>query len=738
MIQKIKKFTDSIYFTNALKVTIAAVIPVVLFSYFGEFKTGFAIALGAFFTHPSDIPSSLKHKVNGVLFTAFLVSIINLSINLIYPYTWIFYPFLTLLIFMLSMISVYGHRATMVSFSGLITVSIAFSSISTGWAMFEQAGLILAGGLFYLLVSMVFYYVRPNRYIELQVAECIKLTAKYLKLRGDLWIVNADRKSIIDKQLNLQVELNTIHENIREVLIRSSTNAGSSNQNRKMLLIFISLVEILELALSTAFDHDKLNNKFDDHPKVLLTYRSLAYNLAASLKQLSKSVKKQTLYNSKYNLLNDLNQLNQAIITYESDLEKTAAREGVFMLRTMSQYAEKQVEKIKIIERAFSLTSFSEDLKGKDKDLEKFLAPHYYPFSTLTQNFSFSSSIFRHSLRLTITLLFGFLIGAFLPFQNVYWILLTIIVILRPSYGLTKARSFQRMIGTIIGGLIAFGILYLVKDNLLISILAIICMLLGFTFTQINYKVSATFITMYVVFIYGIVTPNISDLVEYRILDTLVGAVLAFMANHFLFPTWEFLNTPTHLKKSIAANQEYLKEIALFYNKKGNISTSYRLARKNAFIEIGNLMASFQRMSQEPKSKQRQLPQVYKLAVLNHSLLSSLASLGTYIQSHKTTTASEAFNIVVETVNNNLKNSIRILSETEERSDENNEQKDLSMHFTALKDLREKELKEGEKFNPEDFQLKMQEAQLVIEQLLWLINLSENIVKVTKALKSSL
>jgi len=738
MIQKIKKFTDSIYFTNALKVTIAAVIPVVLFSYFGEFKMGFAIALGAFFTYPSDIPSSLKHKVNGVLFTAFLVSIINLSINLIYPYTWIFYPFITLLIFMLSMISVYGHRATMTSFSGLITVSIAFSSISTGWAMFEHAGLILAGGLFYLLVSMVFYYIKPNRYIELQVAECIKLTAKYLKLRGDLWTINADRKSIIDKQLHLQVELNTIHENIREVLIRSSTNSGSSNQNRKMLLVFISLVEILELALSTAFDHDKLHHKFDDHPKVLLTYQSLAYNLAASLKQLSKSVKKRTLYNSKYNLLKDLNQLNQAIITYESDLEKTAAVEGVFMLRTMLQYAEKQIEKIKIIERTFSLTSFSEDLKGKDKDLEKFLAPHYYPFSTLTQNFSFSSSILRHSLRLTITLLFGFLIGAFLPFQNVYWILLTIIVILRPSYGLTKARSFQRMIGTIIGGLIAFGILYLLKDNLLISILAIICMLLGFTFTQINYKVSATFITMYVVFIYGIVTPNISDLVEYRILDTLVGAVLAFLANHFLFPTWEFLNTPTHLKKSITANQEYLKEIALFYNKKGNISTSYRLARKNAFIEIGNLMASFQRMSQEPKSKQRQLPQVYKLAVLNHSLLSSLASLGTYIQSHKTTTASEAFNIVVETVHNNLKNSIEILNETEERYDENNGQKDLSMHFTALKDIREKELKEGKKFNPEDFQLKMQEAQLVIEQLLWLINLSENIVKATKSLKSSL
>ena len=568
MLQKTKKFIDSIYFTNALKVTVAAVIPVVLFSLLGEFRIGFTIALGAFFTYPSDIPSSLKHKVNGVLFTAFLVSFINLAINLIFPYNWIFYPFLALLIFMLSMISVYGHRATMTSFSGLISISLAFSNINEGWAMVEHAGLILTGGLFYLLISLIFYYVRPNRYIELQIGECIKLTAKYLKLRGDLWTVKADRKLIIEKQLHLQVELNTIHENIREVLIRSSITTGSSNQNRKMLLVFISLVEILELALSTSFDHNKLHQKFDDHPKVLLTYQNLAYNLAANLKQLSKSLKNRKIYSSKYDLINDLASLNHAITDYESQPERNSASEGVLMLTTMLQYAEKQVEKINIISRAFTQKSLTEDLKGKDKDLEKFLAPHYYPLSTLTQNFSFSSAIFRHSLRLTITLLFGFIIGVFLPFQNVYWILLTIIVILRPSYGLTKERSFQRMIGTIIGGLIAFGILYFVHDNRITSVLAILCMLLGFSFTQINYKVSATFITMYVVFIYGILTPNISDLVQYRILDTLVGAVLAFVANHFLFPTWEFLNAPIHLKKSIAANQEYLKEIALFYNKK--------------------------------------------------------------------------------------------------------------------------------------------------------------------------
>lgn len=737
MIYKIQKFTDTTYFTNALKVTIAAVIPVMLFSFLGKFEVGFTIALGAFFTYPSDIPSSLKHKINGILVATIFVAGINLLVNIVYPYSWIFYPFLALLIFLISMVSVYGQRATMVSFSALISVALSFSNINTGWTMVQHSGLILAGGLFYLFVSLTFHYIRPHRYIELQIAECIKLTAKYLKLRGDLWTLNADKKAIIEKQLNLQVVLNTIHQNIREVLINSHSSEGSSNQNRKMLLVFIALVEILEVALSTSFDHAKLNQKFDNHPKVLLTYQNLAYNLAASLKQLSKSVKQRTNYIPKYTLLNDLNALQLAITDYEKYLGKISASEGVFMLTTMLEYAEKQVEKIKIVQRAFTEIVNLQDYKGIDTDLEKFLTPQYYPLSTLIENLSFSSTIFRHSLRLTIALLIGFIFGKILPFDNVYWILLTIIVIMRPGYGLTKQRSFHRTVGTILGGLLAFGILFFVKDNIIISVLSILCMLLGFSFTQTNYKVSATFVTMYVVFIYGIVTPNIGDLVQFRILDTLVGAGLAFLANHFLWPSWEFLNMPMYLEKSIKANQNYLKEISFYYNKKGPVSTAYRLARKNAFIEIGNLMASFQRMAQEPKSKQKQLPKVYKLTVLNHSLLSSLASLGTYIQSHKTTSASKAFNVVVDTVIENLDDALTLLKENDSDLIENLPKEDLALRFTELKNIRLRELKEGLPIDEKAFLLKMQEAQLVIEQLIWLISISENILKTTSALKES-
>jgi uncharacterized membrane protein YccC len=180
-----------------------------------------------------------------------------------------------------------------------------------------------------------------------------------------------------------------------------------------------------------------------------------------------------------------------------------------------------------------------------------------------------------------------------------------------------------------------------------------------------------------------------------------------------------------------------LKEIFLFYTQKGEVTTSYRLARKNAFIEIGNLMASFQRMSQEPKSKQKNIVILYKLTELNHSLLSSIASLGTYIQSHKTTPSSKALTIVVEKVLKNLEQAIGHLKEEEIEDKNEISKEELAKRFIELKNIRQNELKEGDKIDEEAFNLKMQEAQLIIEQLIWLTNLSEGILKNTKVLKQS-
>ena len=72
---------------------------------------------------------------------------------------------------------------------------------------------------------------------------------------------NTTREKIIEKQLAIQVDLNLIHEDLRKMLIGNQNASGTTSQNRKMLLVFITLVVywcnsgllIVQLALAVPF-----------------------------------------------------------------------------------------------------------------------------------------------------------------------------------------------------------------------------------------------------------------------------------------------------------------------------------------------------------------------------------------------------------------------------------------------------------------------------------------------------
>jgi uncharacterized membrane protein YccC len=112
----------------------------------------------------------------------------------------------------------------------------------------------------------------------------------------------------------------------------------------------------------------------------------------------------------------------------------------------------KQVEINKTLERAFTAVVKLQDLKERYR-FRKFITPQYYPIRTLIENLSFSSTVFRHSLRLTITILIGFYYWKNPTLSKCLLDVLTIVVIIDGDT-VTKQRTFQRIFGTILGGLL--------------------------------------------------------------------------------------------------------------------------------------------------------------------------------------------------------------------------------------------------------------------------------------------
>ncbi|MBZ0242683.1 MAG: FUSC family protein, partial [Bacteroidales bacterium] len=484
-----------------------------------------------------------------------------------------------------------------------------------------------------------------------------------------------------------------------------------------------------ETAIANPGDYDRMEVLFNDHPQYIKLFQNLIFEMVRQLRMISKAG------NDKKKLPeNDtMRQCFENVRLEISLLAETLDYVDYLMLQNLLEYQEKQLEKIKRIKWLLGEPNTAE-LKFIDRKVAKrFVAFQDYDPRLLLRNFSFKSPIFRHSIRLAVTVMIAYTLGSLFPFQNPHWILLAVIVIMRPSYGLTKSRAKDRIIGTFIGGAIATGMVFLIRDPFVFGAMGLASLVVALSMVQKNFRASATLITLSVVFVYAIFQPDILTVIKFRILDTLVGAGLSYMAMLWLWPTWEFVGIKESIEKSVEANKAFLHKIIEYYQRKGNIPTSYNIARKEAFLETSNLSSAFQRMTQEPKSKQRKTDKIYELVVLNHSFLASLASLSTYIRYHKTTEASEHFKIATGKIEENLEKILQCLEDQKcdemKLPSENDPIFEEQLPIFNSLEIRNLELKDKQSLRD------LQEAHLVWEQLKWLFSISRKMHKLAASVK---
>ncbi|WP_231367604.1 FUSC family protein [Gillisia sp. JM1] len=725
-------FLKSSDFTKAMILGIGITLPIIVGVYMDKLEIGLAIAVGALLASPSDVAGSFRNKNFGILLSALFAVVASLAGGLLNFTVWLTIPIVGILMFIFSYFSVYGFRASLISFSGLFALVLSFATISDVLEFYERAILIGLGGLWYLILTIIWHKLNPKAQTEQLLSQALDLTSSYLKVRGQLLAPNTDREILQRKLLDLQANLNANHETLRDILISSRKNSGSSNYQRKRLLIFIQLVDILELAMANPVNYEKMDEILSKYPEKTNLFQQLIFDMASRINYISETfIQSKKIPSS--NLLGDcLQKIRDQIVSMDLS-EEQESLESSILLKNLYDYQHKQVEKINKVERILSDKDFKDLHFIKRTEAQRFLVHQEYDLKILTENFSLKSAIFKHSLRLGLVVMIGFAIGTYFSLQNTYWILLTIIVIMRPNYGLTKQRSKQRIIGTLIGGAIATGIVLIIQNTTVYAILAICSLVLAFSMVQRNYKTSATFITLSVVFIYALLTPDVLSVIQFRVVDTIIGAGLAAIGNLILWPSWEFLGIKTIVGASLRANKEYLLTIQMYYQEKGNLPTSYKLSRKAAFLATGNLSMAFQRMTQEPKSKQLHLDKFYEVVVLNNTLLSSLASLGTYIQNHPTTKASNYFNNYIEGIAHNLDIAESFISnndylKTFDSDNKEEAQNYFEQRFESINmNIKEKESHNGS-CNMSNAQ-QLQELQLVTDQLKWLYSLSEKIIK---------
>ena len=725
---RFRGFLKSTDFSKALILGTAITLPITLGVYFDRFEFGLALALGALLCSSSDVSGSQRHKNIGILFSAGLAVLVSLAGGYLVFNSWLFVPVLGLIMFGISYLAVFGFRASLISFSGLFAMVLSFANTYEFIEVYERALFIGFGGVWYMGLTMAWHALNPRSQTDQFIAQSLDLTGNYLETRGKLITGGESRHELYKKLIDLQAELNEKHETLRDILMSARKNSGSSSYERKRLLIFIQLVDILELAMANPVNYEKMDSLMEQYQDPILRFQNLIFKMAGRLHSIAGNIRYGHKIPSLQDLQVSLEEVKKGISLYEVEL-KQIPDESSFILQNLYDYQEKQVEKITKIEQLLITKEQGELGIMKREEAARFLTPQEYDPKILTENFSFGSSIFKHSLRLAVVVMVGYAIGAYFSLQNAYWILLTIIVIMRPNYGLTKTRSKQRTVGTLIGAAIAVGIVYITQNLIVYGFLSVISLVVAFAMVQKNYKTSAIFVTLSVVFIYALLEPNVLNVIQYRVVDTLIGAGLATIGNIILWPSWEFRGIKTTIADSISANRNYLKEVTEFYQKKGKVTTSYKVSRKQAFLGLGNLSSAFQRMTQEPRSKQKNLEKIYEVVVLNHSFLSSLASLGTYIQNHSTTPASSQVMIYGGIIDHNLERALAFLLNKDVVSPPDPARQKEAERYFDQKFERVQSITPGNNILEKETVSSLQEAQLVYEQLKWLQEISTKLEK---------
>ncbi len=630
-LKEYRSIINSHYLSQGVRITIGVILPAIVLSYFNNLPAGIVVSLGAMSVSITDNPGPIHHRRNGMIACSLIIFAIALLTGFASPFPVILGILIFVCCFIFSMIGVYGSRATAVGASALLVMVLNIDRPGEGNQIFLTALFVLAGGTWYTLLSLLLYSFRPYKLTQQVLGDCIQSTAEYLRIKASFYVKDVDYDKSYRQLLEQQVNLHQNQELIRELLFKSRNVVKESTPTSRILvMIFLDIVDLFERVMTSHQDYKALHHFFD-HTDILEQYRQVMLSMANELDEIGIAVKSSKPSAETSSLPSAIKRLKENFIHFRDEQRTAENVEGFISLRHILESIEDIADRLHTLH---SYTSYDRKLSKDFKpgvDYEQFITHQDMDPRVIKENLSLKSNIFRHSLRVSIATVAGFIISKFLPVGHSYWVLLTIIVILKPAYSLTKKRNYERLFGTIAGAVIGILVLYFFKDRTVLLAFLIFFMICTYSLIRIRYLISVLFMTPYILLLFHLLNPTgFRSILSDRLIDTGIGSAIAFLANIFIVPAWEHEQIFDYMVSILSDNNRYFNDIGGAFTGKPVAVNQYKLSRKEALVSLANLSDAFNRMLSEPKRKQKNIRYIHQFVVLNHMLTSHIATLAYY------------------------------------------------------------------------------------------------------------
>ncbi len=612
------------------------ITPLIVGLLFNRLDIGILASSGALVAGIGDNPGYFRIKLYTQLIGAVFYFLVVVASQLLLPYIIPFGIWITFCGFFFSMFFIYGSRAVSVSTASLLCIVYA-DNFQHHNIVTNTAGM-MAGVLFYGIISLGLWRIQPYRVIEQKLSENIKQLSEYIDLLYEYFLLkseNPDKKQkqeeILARLFEKQEKIHSTHEDIRENLFKLRINAKSfSAKGRRMTLLFSALIDLYEQLISLNVQDDKLvisldkSNLKEDFCFCLSDMRDILNELSWSI-NLHKKVQVEIDSTIPDSFKKRILELEEEESIDNNNIDINALKHIRFIFQSF--YKQARIVK-SIINGKFS----TEENRYEDLDLGKFTQQYNYNFSTLKANLNLRSNIFRHALRVGFAILLAYIVCTLLKINYFSWVFLTIILILKPVYGNTKSFSIQRLQGTLIGGAIIVLILLLTQNVYIISVLTVLCIIGAYSFIPINYRVGVVFVTIFVILLIFLEHRGTSFTnVYHRLGGTAIAIAIAFILSFSFLPTWEYKVLPQLIGKLLNYNLKYFEKISFnLLNEEKLSDTNLKLSRKDVLLGTSNLSGAFQRIVSEPRLSKEYKSDIYNIQTLINLLSTRISSLRAY------------------------------------------------------------------------------------------------------------
>ncbi|GLS91618.1 TIGR01666 family membrane protein [Psychromonas marina] len=559
------------------------------------------------------------------ILTCFFIA--SSSVELLMPYPLFFGIGLLISSFLFMMTGTLGANYSKVGFGAILIAIYTMVGYEASVNWYEQPLLLTLGTLWYGVFSIIWHFFNPNRSLREQLAQLYFTLSRYQQQKSALFneVEGGSQQALYDIRQQLAIHNISIIARLQQSqnIIQSRVQVRrKQNELQQLNQLYIMAEQIHERISASQYLYSQLENSFGKS-QILEGYHLLLLELSENCYRLGLSItdKKHYHYTRRLNwtmkaLADQLALLKQTLTTTKDHDEALLALQAIYDNIAGIDTLLKSVSKT---------TELPAIVINNDKEVVK--QPFWKIFLAAL---SPHNNTFKHAVRISISLLFAFVVQQSLQLDHGFWLLLTVLFVCQPSFSETRKRLIQRILGTLIGLLIGYPVLLLVTDIPIQVLFMISSAFLFFNYLRTNYALGVVFITLFVMFVFNLLTGSGIAILPARVIETLLGGFLSVLAISFIFPDWQFQRFPQLVTNLLTLSNRYFNLVSNQYQYGRSENLHYRVTRFETFQADAILASAWQSMLFEPTSKQQLNREVYALVNRCDALVSYIAALASH------------------------------------------------------------------------------------------------------------